>query len=126
MTEISAVAVPKLESVRIEFISPETIRLEGSIQDREATADLTAFFRAIHSHALNQGLPVVRVDVSALTFVNASGIRLFIDWVTWVSNERARPYSLRFLTSRLITWQKVTFQALSALTKGVVEIERID
>ena len=63
--------------------------------------------------------------MSGLTFVNSSAIRLFVDWATWVRNERGQRYTLRFITSRSVTWQKTSFAALMSLMKEVLAIEQI-
>lgn len=125
MTKPTDLSIPRLESVHIEVPSPDSIKLAGVVKDRESIAELSAFFRAAHAGALKRRISQVKIDVSQLTFVSAGAIRLFLDWVGWV-NEEARPYQLRFLTSRSISWQKTTFQSLSALTEGVLVWERID
>jgi hypothetical protein len=125
MNEPSALAIPKLETVRLEQSSPDSVKLAGMVKDRETIAELSAFFRAAHAQALRHRVTQMKVDVSELTFVSASAIRLFVDWVGWV-NEEARPYKLRFLTSRFIAWQKSTFQGLSGLTTDVLEVAKID
>ena len=55
----------------------------------------------------------------------SSAIRLFVDWATWVKNERGQRYTLRFITSRNVTWQKTAFMALMSLTKEVLAIEHV-
>lgn len=117
--------IPKLETVRIEVPSPDSVKIAGMVKDRETIAQLSSFFRAAHAEALRHRVTQLKVDVSELTFISASAIRLFVDWVGWV-NEEARPYKLRFMTSRFIAWQKSTFQGLSELTKDVLEVEKID
>lgn len=125
MNEPLSLPIPKLETVRIDVPSPDSVKIAGTIKDRETIAELSSFFRAAHAEALHQRVSQLKVDVSELTFISASAIRLFVDWVGWV-NEEARPYKLRFVTGRFVAWQKSTFQSLAALTKDVLDIEKID
>ena len=121
-----AIEVPKLDTVTIELPSPTSVKLKGTITKKEPAQDLEGFLRAVHRDATEKKAPEVKVDVSELTFVNSSAIRLFVDWATWLKNERGHRYTLKFLTSSRITWQKTSFAALLALMKDVLTVERVD
>jgi hypothetical protein len=123
---MTSIAVPKLDTVSIEVVEPDTVRLKGTITKKEPAADLDGFFKAIHRTAIADRATQVNVDVSELTFVNSSAIRLFVDWATWVKNESTHRYKLRFLTSRHITWQKTSFTALKSLMDGILTFEGVD
>jgi hypothetical protein len=123
---ITSIAVPKLDTVTIEMVDPDTVRLKGTITKKEPAADLDSFFKTIHRTAISERTTQVNVDVSELTFVNSSAIRLFVDWATWVKNESTHRYKLRFLTSRHITWQKTSFTALKSLMDGILTFEGVD
>ena len=123
---MTAIQVPKLDTVSIEILSNHALKLKGTITKKEPAQDLEEFLRAVHSDATTSRTPEVRVDVSELTFVNSSAIRLFVDWSTWLKNEKGYQYKLRFLTSSKITWQKTSFAALLALMKDVLVVERVD
>lgn len=125
MSNFSAVPVPKAESVAIQVTAPNQVKLSGTITQKDPSNDLAGFFKALHTAALADKLAEVRADVSGLTFVNSSAIRLFVDWATWVKNERGQRYTLRFVTSRNVTWQKTSFMALMSLAKEVLAIEHV-
>jgi hypothetical protein len=125
MSQFSAVRVPKADTIAIQLTAPNQVKLSGTITQKDPAADLAGFFKALHTAALNDKLGEVRADVSGLTFVNSSAIRLFVDWATWVKNERGHRYTLRFVTSRNVTWQKTAFLALMSLTKEVLAIEHV-
>lgn len=84
MLNPSSLRPPTLTNVEVR-LSPEGIALFGSITTKEPDRSLGTFFRTVHDAALKSGLPELRVDVRGLSFVNSSAIRLFIDWVIWVS-----------------------------------------
>jgi hypothetical protein len=125
MSQFSEVRVPKAETVAIQVTAPNLVKLSGTITQKDPANDLAGFFKALHTAALADRLAEVRADVSGLTFVNSSAIRLFVDWATWVKNERGNRYTLRFITSRNVTWQKTSFMALMSLAKEVLAIEHV-
>ena len=125
MSQFSAVQVPKTDTVAIQITAPNQVKLAGTITQKDPSNDLAGFFKALHTAALADKLTEVRADVSALTFVNSSAIRLFVDWATWVKNERGQRYTLLFVTSRNVTWQKTSFMALMSLAKEVLKIEQV-
>ena len=125
MSQFPAVQVPKADSVAIQLTAPNQVKLSGTITQKDPSNDLAGFFKALHTAALADKLTEVRADVSGLTFVNSSAIRLFVDWATWVKNERGQRYTLCFITSRNVTWQKTSFMALMSLAKEVLSIEQV-
>jgi hypothetical protein len=125
MSTSEAIEIPKIEGVVLELSPPDTLRIKGTITRKEPSADLSGFFKAVHRDAISRRLAEVCVDVSELTFVNSSSIRLFIDWAVWVKSEPTHGYVLKFRTSRLITWQTTAFSALTSLMKEVVRVERV-
>jgi hypothetical protein len=125
MSEFTSVLVPKADSIAIQVTSPNQVKLSGTITHKDPSRDLAGFFKALHTAAIADKLSEVRADVSGLTFVNSSAIRLFVDWATWVKNERGQRYTLRFVTSRNVTWQKTSFMALMSLAKEVLAIELV-
>jgi hypothetical protein len=125
MSQFTSVQIPKAESVAIQVTAPNQVKLSGTITQKDPSSELAGFFKALHTAALADQLSEVRADVSGLTFVNSSAIRLFVDWATWVKNERGQRYTLRFVTSRNVTWQKTSFMALMSLAKEVLAIEQV-
>ena len=125
MSQFTDVQVPRAETVTIVISPPNQVKLSGTITQKDPAQDLAGFFKALHNAALADKLSEVRADVSGLTFVNSSAIRLFVDWATWVKNERGERYTLRFVTSRNVTWQKTSFMALMSLAKEVLALEHV-
>ena len=125
MSQFTDVQVPRAETVAIVLTAPNQVKLSGTITQKDPAQDLAGFFKALHNAALADKLSEVRADVSGLTFVNSSAIRLFVDWATWLKNERGERYTLRFVTSRNVTWQKTSFMALMSLAKEVLAVEHV-
>jgi hypothetical protein len=126
MSAIASVKPPKLETLAISIEEPGRVAFKGTITTENPSSDVGAFMRALHNAALADNLKAMELDVSGLTFVNSSAIRLFIDWASWIRATGRSPYVLRIRSSRNITWQKTSFMALTSLAPGIVEIQQVD
>lgn len=125
MSAMTSVHVPMVEGVGLEVVPPDTLKLKGTITRKEPSEGLSDFFRALHKDAVARRLPEFCIDVTELTFVNSSSIRLFIDWAVWAQGESGHRYVLKFRTSKHVTWQQTAFSALKTLMKEVVNVERV-
>ena len=100
------------------------LRIRGKLTARQPSPLIQPFLRRLHDAAVQLRLTSVSVDVTELTFVNSSAIRLFVDWTMWAKGDGAEPcYNLVFRTTGRITWQRLTIAALTALAPGVVRVE---
>jgi hypothetical protein len=125
MSNLSSIQIPKIDSLEISLRSVDQLDLKGTIALQDPGRELGRFFRAIHAAAVEQALPSVRIDVSKLSFINSSAIRLFVDWAIWVRDEKAHRYMLKFAIDRQVTWQRTSFAALVSLTKDVLSVEQV-
>lgn len=124
MTTFSNITIPKVDSLSMAIEGDARLMIRGMIATREPNQNIGIFFRAVHSEILAANVPAFTVDVSELTFVNSSAIRLFIDWAMWLNQlPAAQRYRLTFVTSRHITWQVTNFSALRSLVGNVVFVE---
>jgi hypothetical protein len=98
------------------------IAFRGRITSRQPDAQIQPFLRKIHDAAKAAQLSRVDVDVTELSFVNSSGIRLFVDWAMWAAEHKPGGYRLRFLTKEGVTWQRMTLAALTSIAPGVVDV----
>ncbi len=105
---------PELASVRIVF-TPAGLVLSGTITTKEPGSALSLFFRAVHELSIAERIQELCIDVRALTLVNSSALRLFIDWAIWVSQPPGASYKLRFIPSPHVTWQRLSFPPLAQL-----------
>jgi hypothetical protein len=127
MITIETFEIPQLDNVQISVRGSDLVKLEGTIATKDPDEQLGPFFRRIHDLVAAEGPRTLNVDVSGLTFVNSSAIRLFVDWATWIKKEpNSRRYELRFLTDRSITWQRTSFTALQSLAKDVVAVQSVN
>jgi len=121
MTHVEQVPVPKFSWLSSSVEAGGKVSLDGTIVVQNPSAELGPFFKALHEAATLDHVAEMVVDVTKLTFVNSSAIRLFVDWSTWVKKQsEGSRYVLKFLIDPQITWQKTSFPVLKNLAKGVV------
>jgi hypothetical protein len=101
------------ENAVFSFTDARTLRIKGVISMRSPSTVFLPYLEQVHSAAVSDKIRELRVDVTELTFMNSSSIRLFVDWIEWVraGKEGAR-YVLHFVTNPELTWQEMTFSVL--------------
>jgi hypothetical protein len=123
MSVLQGLRVPEVPGLQMSVAS-SAVTMVGTITAQNPNESIGAFLKSVHEAAVADGLKVLDVDVTALTFVNSSAIRMFIDWAMWAKNLPAgKRYQLNFKTARSVTWQRTSFVALKALAPDVVLVQ---
>ncbi len=126
MSHLEEVAVPQILGVTLSVAREGKLTLSGTIATRDPAEGIAPFFRTVHNAALADKVKAFKIDLSGLTFVNSSAIRLFVDWVTWVKNEPAeRRYKAVIIMNPAVTWQKTSLGVLKSLAPEVVELQNV-
>lgn len=119
--------IPRLQvnELTLQVETGGCVRIGGSLTLRDPSEVLLPVFQSLHRAALQDGLTDVIVDVSDLSFVNSSGIRVFVDWVLWLRDEPpTRRYSITFRSRRGHAWQRASLPVLQSLAPAWVRVER--
>jgi hypothetical protein len=126
VSQLSQLVPPSLPNLEVHLDAVRGVSFRGTIALKDPGVALGHFMRAVHDAALADGVAQLRVDVTALTFVNSSAIRLFVDWAQWLKAvDPEKRYMLHFITDPQITWQKTSFVALRSLARDVLSVEAI-
>jgi hypothetical protein len=112
-----------LGQVRLKLIDSETLVVSGLVMDMDPGKVLMPHITELHERVVAQRRHQFAVDVRALTFVNSSGIRVFIDWLGLIQRG-GRAYTLRVIMDPGVTWQRLTFGALESVARGAVTLEK--
>jgi hypothetical protein len=118
MNKLASLTPPTVPGMELTLGPGARLTLAGTISTREPDKSLGSFFRQLHEAALEDAVEDFAVDVRALSFVNSSGIRLFIDWASRVTS--GRRYRLRFVRNPSVTWQRVSFAAIKNIAAEIV------
>jgi hypothetical protein len=122
--QLTTIRLPNLNTLRVQITPPNAVSLSGTITLRDPREILGGFFKSLHHAAIQDALRELRMDITELTFVNSSAIRLFADWTTWLKNTPAeKRYSLKFITNAKSTWQRSCFSALLVIARDTLVIE---
>lgn len=97
--------------------------MSGSVLDMDPGTVLMPHIRDLHERIVRQTVRTFDIDVRALSFVNSSGIRVFIDWLGLIQRSRT-PYTLRVIMDPGVTWQRLTFGALESVARGLVVLDK--
>lgn len=114
----------QFETAEFEPRLPNTLVIRGQITVHNPATHLEPYILSVHQAVLAQKLPEFEVDLTGLTFVNSSMIRIFVDWATWLT-ESETPYRLIFRTNAASAWQRSAFAAIRALAGDVVRINPV-
>jgi hypothetical protein len=124
MSNLKTIPVPKIDSLRLAISDEQGLVLAGTIASRDPNPTIGAYLRKVHEQLLQDKPSKFIVDITELTFVNSSAVRLFIDWAMWIGQSgKTPPYRLQFRIARSITWQQTNFTALQSLAPAVIEID---
>lgn len=124
MSKVQDVEIPDLGTATLKVEADDRVSLSGTIASQNPAELLAPCLKAIHAAVLEGGGAELKVDVTGLTFVNSSSIRLFIDWAMWIQAAgEGKGYVLRFVTHPDITWQQTSFAALKSIVGDIVAIQ---
>jgi hypothetical protein len=126
MNRVSTLQVPVFRNVHLSLRDPSHLELRGTITAQDPANHLGVFLRALHDAVNADRLRALEVDVSGLSFVNSSAIRLFIDWIQWMRNDSDQSYKLKVLTNSRVAWQKTSFAALTSLAGDLLEVRQVE
>lgn len=127
MSKLANLTIPSIANVTLQLDAAGQLRLIGTIATRDPAESIAPFFRSLHAAVVEEGMQEFKIDLSTLTFVNSSAIRLFVDWITWVKNEPvAKRYRVVFVTNSQITWQKTSLGVLKSLAPEVVVLQQTE
>jgi hypothetical protein len=128
MTNLEQVASLTHGAFQVGAKGPRELALSGELAMRDPVAEVGPHFKKIHDAAVADGLGGAElvVDLTNLKYANSSGLRIFLDWVVWVSTAAAEQrYSLRFRLAKSATWQAAAFPAIAAIGGPVVKTESV-
>ncbi len=99
------------------------LSLTGNITLRDP-AELNAFFDQVHGELRARGVRRVAVDVRELKFINSTGFKPLIYWVSLITElDEAAQYQVRVLSSGKRRWQGSFLNALTCFAPSLVSVE---
>lgn len=115
------------EKATVELIDIENgvkVIFSGDIDVQNPEPIFVPFFEQIHTNVIESKTKYVELDFAKLTFLNSSGIKTLIKWITKVTPLPAdQKYNFKIIANSQITWQETSLKMLSMLAPGLIEIQ---
>ena len=115
------------EKASVELFDIETgvkVVFSGDIDVQNPEPIFLPFFEQIHNKIIETNVKFVELDFTKLTFLNSSGIKTLIKWITKVTPLPSdQKYNFLIKASSEITWQETSLKMLSMLAPGLIEIQ---
>lgn len=111
-----------VETLTVELSAPDELTLSGTLTTPTAQAEFRKLLQDLHTQIVSAKTATFAVNVEALSFVNSSAIRAFVDWISRAAHAG---YTLAFKTSPSVTWHRLSFSVLKSLAPTTVEIVEV-
>jgi hypothetical protein len=100
--------------------------VKGEMDSTSSRDFIAAFFELVHHMTVGESHVELHIDVTALSFLNSSGIKEFLSWI--LRRNRLAPgkkYLLNFVYDPTITWQPITLTRLRDLDPSGITLTPI-
>jgi hypothetical protein len=115
------------EKATVEVIDTDKgikVSFLGDIDIQNPEPVFLPFFDEIHNKIIDNNIKLIELDFGKLTFLNSSGIKTLIKWITKVSPlPEDKKYKFTIIANSEITWQETSLKMLSMLAPGLIEIK---
>lgn len=92
----------------------------GTIDGKDPTVALQPHLLALHDQLLASEVKTVKLDVTAVDYMNSSGVKCFMMW--FIKAERAKTgYGIEILFDPQRTWQYVSFTTMGRIAPTVLK-----
>ena len=81
----------------------------GLLEAMDSAAKVQPELLRLHAAAVEAKIPVVRLDVADVEYMNSSALKAFMAWFLTASNEKAHKYRIEVTIDPARSWQKLSF-----------------
>ncbi|UCF81560.1 MAG: hypothetical protein JSV08_03875 [Acidobacteriota bacterium] len=107
------------KGIELEFV--------GEISMENPSKIFFPYVEKVHREALEHGASEVCLNLTKLSYLNSSGILMFMKWVKLIQG--APPdlhYMLHIVYSKAIAWQRVGMRTLRKMAPSVVDLTEME
>lgn len=111
-------------SIRVGGENDEILlRIEGELEMEDPSVLLKPFFSEFHEKMLGAEIVKIHLDLSRLTFINSSGLKVFFRWICDVDDlDESLAYHIDIHYSPKIAWQASNVYAMQDLAPDNVKL----
>jgi hypothetical protein len=108
----------------VMYIENDNIFITGNIKVSNPSSIMEPFITEAHNSILENKVKMVKLDIRKLEYLNSSGIKEIVNWVTKLeklsSNQK---YHIIFLYNPEITWQETFVSSMVYLNTEFIKKE---
>jgi hypothetical protein len=97
-----------------------TLLCSGQIDAKDSSAQLQPPLLKLHDELIAAGVRQVRLDVSAVEYMNSSAIKSFMTWFL-KAQRMDNPYEIAIVYDAKRTWQYVSFTTMGRIAPKVLK-----
>lgn len=102
------------------YAKDDVVYLDGSVDMQNPVGLLEPFFTDLHNDIMHYGYRVVTFDITGLTFINSSGIRMLLMWLIKITKlPRDDRYDVILRINPLVSGQDSISKSLALIYQGV-------
>ncbi|OHD18033.1 MAG: hypothetical protein A2086_15875 [Spirochaetes bacterium GWD1_27_9] len=101
------------------------IIFKGFIDDKNPEAMLSSFFNEAHDKIIKSSIKYIELDFTKLIFLNSSGIKILIQWITKDATlSQDKQYYFRLKINSDFHWQENSTSMLKMLVPDLITISK--
>ena len=98
------------------------VKCNGTLDVADAAAVLQPRLLQLHSAAMEAGVPVVRLHLENVEYINSSGLKAFMTWFLAASNAKDCKYTIEVVYDPERSWQMVSLRPMERLAPERVKL----
>lgn len=119
-------AVPVDSDGIVMYVENNRIFISGNIKCSNPNSIMEPFINEVHNSILENDIKSIKVDLKNLEYLNSSGIKEIVNWVTKLEIlEDTKKYMITFYYNPEISWQETFVSSMVYLNQDFVTKEVI-
>ncbi|MBI3184758.1 MAG: hypothetical protein HYZ28_21690 [Myxococcales bacterium] len=99
------------------------VRCSGILDVPDAAAHVQPHLLGLHSAVVAAKIPLVRLDVTDVEYMNSSGLKSFMAWFLIASQSKDHQYTIEVGYDPHRSWQQVSLRPMERLAPKVVRLK---
>ena len=99
-----------------------TVKCFGTLDVSDAAARVQPEMLKLHDAATAAKIPVVRLEVQDVEYMNSSGLKAFMAWFLAASNSKGNRYAIEVVYDPNKSWQQLSFRPMERLAPNTVKL----
>ena len=97
----------------------------GTLDASDSTTELQPQLLSLHEQLVQSGIKKVVLDVTAVSYMNSSGVKCFMSWFIKAERSKTPPYEIQIVFDPQRTWQYVSFTTMGRIAPKVLRTQSL-